>query len=467
MTINNHQNTSDNFLRGAVLLLIFWLPLPLGSNRGWAGSLFIVIIALLASIWAIAQLKKSIFNNNKVLRNDMHSPTSSTTPQRTALLLLALLASTQVWVAIQWAAGLSVDSGETFRHLLLGGAYCLLFWLVINLFHSRNTLILLLIVLVASGTFQAFFGAFMTLSGTEWLLFGPKEHYRSVVTGTFVNRNHLAGYLEMTLACGIGLMLALQNTSALTWRNLLETLLSGKIILRLTLAIMVIGLVMTHSRMGNLAFFSSLLLVGGIYILTQRKHRLRNALIIASLLAIDMLVISQYFGLDRLMERLMNTRIESVVVNGDKILHRNEGRLELFAYAFRQFSERPLTGFGAGSFEASFSGFQGHAIRGDFDHAHNDYLQFAIEFGLIGVIPLALFVAFAFCQALRALWQRKSPYHSGVGFAASMGILALLLHSTADFNLQIPANAATFILLCAVAVIANQIPPQHSPRHFP
>jgi hypothetical protein len=36
-----------------------------------------------------------------------------------------------------------------------------------------------------------------------------------------------------------------------------------------------------------------------------------------------------------------------------------------------------------------------------------------------------------------------------------MGILALMIHSAADFNLQIPANAATFVTLCAIAVLAN------------
>ncbi|GHA27790.1 hypothetical protein [Oceanisphaera arctica] len=37
-----------------------------------------------------------------------------------------------------------------------------------------------------------------------------------------------------------------------------------------------------------------------------------------------------------------------------------------------------------------------------------------------------------------------------------MGILALIIHSFTDFNLQIPANAATFVVLCAIAVLAGQ-----------
>ena len=46
-------------------------------------------------------------------------------------------------------------------------------------------------------------------------------------------------------------------------------------------------------------------------------------------------------------------------------------------------------------------------------------------------------------------------YRSGVGFGAAMGIIALLIHSSTDFNLQIPANAATLVVLCAIAVLAG------------
>ena len=42
----------------------------------------------------------------------------------------------------------------------------------------------------------------------------------------------------------------------------------------------------------------------------------------------------------------------------------------------------------------------------------------------------------------------------GMSFAAIMGIIAILIHSSVDFNLQIPANAATFMVLLALAWIS-------------
>ena len=39
----------------------------------------------------------------------------------------------------------------------------------------------------------------------------------------------------------------------------------------------------------------------------------------------------------------------------------------------------------------------------------------------------------------------------GLGCGVLMAIVALLIHSAVDFNLQIPANAATFVVILAMA----------------
>ncbi|MCY1518373.1 O-Antigen ligase [compost metagenome] len=441
----------ERFLLAAILFVLVWLPLPLGSNREWAVGLFILLMGSLGCIWAIGQLRGGVGRGGSQV-------------MKTALPSLALLLLTQAWVAVQWLGGLTVDKGATFQYLMLGLAYCLLFFLVVSLFHTRKRLGLLLGTLVVSGTLQAFYGAFMTLSDVEWLLTGPKSSYFGDATGTFVNRNHLAGYLEMTLACGIGLLLALRDGRPFSWVNLMELLLGPKARLRLALVVMVIALVMTHSRMGNTAFFASLLLVGGLFILLEKEHRLRNGLVLASIILIDVLVVSQYFGLERLKDRVLATRLDDVVVNGEVVQQANEVRDDVFSYSLQLLRERPIVGQGAGSFEAVFPKYPGEDIRIHFDHAHNDYIQFAVEFGLLGSLPLAGFVLLALWHAFKALWRRESVYRRGVGFGAAMGIIALLIHSTTDFNLQIPANAATLVVVCAIAVLAGSqvVPRRHA-----
>jgi O-antigen ligase len=436
------SSLSERFLVAGLLLLLVWLPLPLGSNRDWAIGIFLLGSGALAAGWALAGWRGLLGAHSR------HTLQAA----RPMLLLLLLV---QLWVALQWLSGWSADSGASFKYLLLGLAYSLLFMLTVSLMHTRKRLTLLLATLVVSGTLQAFWGAFMTLSGVEWLLVGPKDSGVGVATGTFVNRNHLAGYLEMTLACGIGLLLALRDGRPFSWVNLLELLLGPKARLRLALVVMVIALVLTRSRGGNTAFFISLLLVGGLFVLLEHQHRLRNSLILASIVLIDVLIISQYFGLEQLKERLVNTRLTDVVVEGVVVQEATEDRPEVFGYAIPLLLERPFRGQGAGSFESVFQKYPGAEIRERYDHLHNDLMQFAIEFGLPGSLLLAAFILLALWQALRALWQRQSVYRSGVGFGAAMGIIALLIHSASDFNLQIPANAATLVVICAIAVLAN------------
>lgn len=435
------SNRLERFLTAAVLVLLIGLPLPLGSNRDWSMGLFVALIGLLAGLWGFALLRNAL-------------PVSKAL--KPALPMFALLLLAQAWVAVQWLGGLTVDVGATFQYLLLGIAYSLLFLLIVSLFHNRQRLILLLSVLVISGTFQAFYGAFMTLSGSQGLLASLGFGHSGVASGTYVNRNHLAGYLEMTLACGIGLLLALRDGQPFRWVNLLEMLMGPKARLRLALVVMVIALVMTRSRMGNMAFFASLMVVGAVFILLSREHRLRNGLILASIILIDMLVISQYFGFEQLKDRLVDTRLNDVVVEGQVVQQANEIRDDVFAYTLPLMMDKLVTGQGAGSFEAVFPKYAGEDVRNHFDHAHNDYIQFAIEYGLIGGLPLAAFVLLALWRALQALWRRDSLFRSGVGFGAAMGIIAIGIHSSTDFNLQIPANAATFVTLCAIAVLANQ-----------
>lgn len=432
--------TSERLLIAGVLLLLLWLPLPLGSNRDWSMGLMILLIGLLSTGWLVMQLLR---------------PKPPSSALKKGMIPLGLLALTQCWVLIQWAFGLSQDTGSTFQYLMLGLAYSLLYLLVIGLFNTRKRLSLLLGVIVTSGVFQAFYGTIMTLSGVEWLLLEPKTFHVNHATGTFVNRNHLAGYLELALGCGIGLLMALRGEGRFRWASLFETLMGPKMRLRLGLVIMVIALVMSHSRMGNTAFFSSLLIVGGLFVLIDRKNRLRNGLLLASIIIIDILVISQYFGLDQLRDRIVSTRMSEVVVDGVVVEAANEYRGTVFTEAWPLAKANPIVGQGAGSFEAVFPPYAGPSVPLHYDHAHNDFLQFFIEYGLLGSLPLALFVLISLFYAFRAIIKQRSVYRGGVGLGAALAILALMIHSATDFNLQIPANAATFVVVCAIAVLAN------------
>lgn len=67
---------------------------------------------------------------------------------------------------------------------------------------------------------------------------------------------------------------------------------------------------------------------------------------------------------------------------------------------------------------------------------------------------MGLLVVMTLGVALAAQWQRRDPLLRGMSFACIMGVAAILIHSSVDFNLQIPANAVFFMVLLALGWIS-------------
>ena len=113
-------------------------------------------------------------------------------------------------------------------------------------------------------------------------------------------------------------------------------------------------------------------------------------------------------------------------------------------------------GSGAGTFRYAFPSY----VNGDFggyDHAHNDYLELLSDLGYLGASCLGALVMISLWQALLALRHQHSSFIRGMGFAGMMGTLSLLIHSSVDFNLQIPANAMLFLAMLAIPMIALSV----------
>ena len=118
-------------------------------------------------------------------------------------------------------------------------------------------------------------------------------------------------------------------------------------------------------------------------------------------------------------------------------------------YAIDYIKEFPLTGSGGGSFYVVFPNFQAPGLKGFYTHADNDYLEFAAELGLPATAVLIAFVALAFYSAYKVQVRRHTALYKGAAFSVIMTILWAGIHSSTDFNLQIPANALVFVTLAA------------------
>jgi O-antigen ligase len=340
---------------------------------------------------------------------------------------------------------LSLDVHATLAAWLKGLAYAGVLVLVLALVENRRRLRTLATTLILAAVFQGMLASVQVLSGWEFLFV---EH-KGVAHGTFVNRNHLAGFLEMSLALGIGLLIASMTEGGVrrNWRQRLRAwarlLLGPKARLRIYLAVMVITLVLTHSRMGNSAFFASMLVTGLLALLLFRNSPRPVVVLIVSLVVIDTFIVGAWFGIEKVKQRLEETQLSS------------ETRDEVDIYAWDLWGDFRLTGSGAGTFAAVFPRYRQPDVGINFyDHAHNDYLEILTESGLVGALPLGGSVFLSLGAALLAMRRRRDPLLRGMAFSAVMGLMALLIHSSVDFNLQIPANAALFMVLMGLPWLA-------------
>jgi O-antigen ligase len=108
-------------------------------------------------------------------------------------------------------------------------------------------------------------------------------------------------------------------------------------------------------------------------------------------------------------------------------------------------------GWGLGTFPVVYPQFRSFYTTFFVNQAHNDYLQLIVETGLAGFSIAVWFMVLVFRGASTKLNNWTETMSGAMTVTALLGIVGILVHSFVDFNLQIPANAALFYVLCAMA----------------
>lgn len=262
-----------------------------------------------------------------------------------------------------------------------------------------------------------------------WGIFRPDWDW--AVFGPYVNRNHFAGYLVMAAPVAIGFALEalfrLRAAWGRGWRGALRLgEREGVALVRWAAAAMVIvaGLVASQSRGGVSAFALAALALP----LVARERR-RTALGVAAFAGLGVL----WIGLGGV--------LGAFAVRGVRA-----SRLDLWRDMLPMVPRFPIFGDGWNAFATAFPWYQTVWKTEWIGETHNDYLQVLIDGGVVGAALLGGLLVVVFRGALaRAV---HSPLDLGV-FGALLGFA---LHGLVDFNGQIPANAATFVALAALAV---------------
>jgi len=129
--------------------------------------------------------------------------------------------------------------------------------------------------------------------------------------------------------------------------------------------------------------------------------------------------------------------------------------------------ENPVLGTGLGTFPWSFPTVRPVGLQYRYQEAHNDYVQIITEMGLAVLIPIAWGLILLFRHGLKSFKKTESRFHAGVTLGALGGIVAILIHSLIDFNIQITANGILFsVLVGLVAGSATSRQSSHQSREI-
>jgi len=273
---------------------------------------------------------------------------------------------------------LSLVPSATFREGMEILAYVLLGFLIISTVTSRRRIKRILYLLIGVGFFEAFYGIFELQRSNPRILFYPKVINKGAVTGTFVNQNHLAGYLEMIIPLALGLIIARidlftlagEKLSAKIVRMTEKGMLTNLVLTTLVL-VMSVAIMLSRSRSGIfLLIFTFILFFGVTFIyfgrISYQWWKIRRFLQVTFLL---ITIICLYVGIQATIDRFAL----------DELL--SGGRPHYWGSVMMTIKDFPLVGTGLGSFASVYPAYAKTRTYGLLGHAHNDYFEYMSELG--------------------------------------------------------------------------------------
>jgi O-antigen ligase len=190
-----------------------------------------------------------------------------------------------------------------------------------------------------------------------------------------------------------------------------------------------------------LAIFAELVILAAL--LVKQKRSLRTSIGIGVFLAI-IVGLLVWIGGSELSKRIATAGPGHSELASDVRSYINRDGL-------RMFLKKPVLGWGLGTFPIVYPQFRTFYTNFFVNEAHNDYLQLLVEMGLLGFATMMWFVVTLYNRAFKKIKNWPSEMSGAMTLACMLGLTGILVHSAVDFNLQIPANAALFYVLCTIA----------------
>jgi O-antigen ligase len=292
------------------------------------------------------------------------------------------------------------------------------------------------------GSALAVFALLQGISSNGKLYWIRQPRMGGWIYGPYVNHNHYAGLMEMLAP--IPLIIALTHFTAPKLRAVAAA----------AAAVMMGTIFLSGSRGGMMAIVAELIILGAM--LVKQKQGLRTAAGIVLFLTISAGIIF-WVGGPELTQRIATIGPAHSELSGDT-------RSAINRDGVRMFLQRPILGWGLGSFPIVYPQFRTFYTNFFVNQAHNDYLQLLIETGLLGFVLMIWFVVTVYRRALKKTSEWMADISGAMTLACMLGFSGILVHSAVDFNLQIPANAALFYVIGTIAASEPLIKPARKRR---
>ena len=291
--------------------------------------------------------------------------------------------------------------------------------------------ILLLLLHAVAAIYAKYHGIYLidkTLLDGHW----------SAARGWFVNRNHFAAFILSSL---VGVL------AFVHYRVQEQSKLLTKFACGILMILSLVAIVLSQSRAGLVCWILILLVIGMTSFQSLRRARDRNgaAIGLVGLSLVSLIIITVgviVFG-SELGGRLQQTSLGI----GERGLQ--------WQITWSAIKQSPWIGYGGGSYAYVFQYFREYAELRQvvFDQSHNHYLQVWLEQGLIGLLFwLGLIVAVG-AYAGTTIRNSRSRLLVSTTVAACAVLVAALVQSLVDFNLQI-INLRCFFFVIIGLVLA-------------
>jgi len=440
----------DGIVEGLLYALLAFMPVAFGAVEAWSEQVVIGLAGAMAAclavrqvvgreplVWTWAYVPAAVFVLLVVMQAvPLPVGLVGAVSPGTATLKTELLAD--VAGAGNGAVRmmtLSFYPHTTWRQWRVAVAAVSVFLVAIHVLRTRRQMRRLLWVIVGIGAATAALAVAQIATGATRIYWRVAIPRPAALGGPFVHHSHFAQFMNLSIGAGVALLLWGRRGGG--WS------MNRSAVLTTAFMVLAVGSVFLSLSRGGV--ISLLVAVGLVGAGVSRRRWGRRLGWVLGVVGVGALLAMVYVGFDAVWQR-MGTLADVGRAQG--------GRVELLRDVMEAWRRFPVVGTGLGTHAVVFPMFDRGLGVPLAAHAENEYAQALEETGVVGFGCLAVFGALVL-GGLRRCVRSGDRAMSALGVGLGFGLVAVLIHSAADFGQHVPANLMVSVVFCALLIRAG------------